>query len=214
MLCSILTCMYRIYSRKKRTCGAHSVHKRIHLKDTAQQDQCYNNNIVIISHTLPATLKASKSKPLQSRGVVGQQRFRKQIMPFILSMLVFGELIVAHSKLHPKNPFANLWDDGACYPTTEVCLDPWPPLPSKVWLWHRCQLSYWSCQKLGKRLVLLGSWDGLWRWRVKWWPWSRHVKAFVWDTSTSWLQSFGICAAHVKSTERFQTHAVVSMSSE
>lgn len=65
MLCSILTCMYRIYSRKKRTCGAHSVHKRIHLKDTAQQDQCYNNKIVIISHTHPATLKASKSKPLK-----------------------------------------------------------------------------------------------------------------------------------------------------
>ena len=144
-------------------CGAHSVHKwRTRLSKISVTTIRLSSSAI---HIQPL-LRRQKASP--ERGVVGQQRFRKQIMPFILSMLVFGEFIVAHSKLHPKNPFANLWDDGTCYPTTQRCA--WTHglhCPPRCGFDIGASLAIEAARSLAKDWCC---WDGLWRWRVKWWP--------------------------------------------
>ena len=202
---SWLVCNYCIYSTKKTTCGAHSVHKRIHLKDTAQQDQRYNNKIVIISHTLPATLKAVKKQAIKRGcGTTAIPQTNHAFHSFHASFwwVDCSTFKAASEKIPSQN-----------YEMTEHVIQ------LQRWAWThglhcppRCGFDIGASLAIEAARSLAKDWccwdcdDGEWS--------DDHGHAFVWATSTFWLQSFGSCAAHVKSTERFQTHAGVSMSSE
>ena len=165
MLCSILTCMYRIYSRKKKS---EFMVPTAFTKESTWRTRPSKISVTTIglsSSAIHFQPPLRRQKASRQRGVVGQQRFRKQIMPFILSMLVFGELIVAHSKLHPNK------------------------IPSQIYemMEHVIQLQRWAwthglhCPPrcgfdIGASLAIEAArslakdwccWDGLWRWRVK-----------------------------------------------